>query len=123
MLRDFPLHEAIPRVLPDGWRILKPFGDGNAYQYRNGLRVIISTAPFDDGREWMHVSVSREDRLPSWDDLKFVKATFVAADRAAYQVLPPTAKHINIHPFCLHLWVALTGSEPLPDFTGGGDSI
>lgn len=123
MLRDLPLSEFVPRVLPDGWRILQPFGDGNAYQYRDGLRVLVSTADFEDGRDWMHVSLSRADRLPSFDDLKFAKSVFVGDQRYAYQVFPPTEKYINIHPFVLHLWSPLTGAPPLPDFTRGGNSI
>lgn len=122
MVRDLPLSEYVPRVLPDGWRVLRPFGDGNAYQHRSGLRVIVSTADFPDGRDWMHVSFSRADRLPSYDDLLHVKQTF-AADRYAYQVFPPPNKHVNIHDFCLHLWVPLTGAPPLPDFTMGGSTI
>ena len=123
MLRELPLSEYIPRVLPDGWTVLQPFGDGNAYRHRCGLRAIVTTADFPDGREWMHVSVSREDRLPSWDDLKFAKSTFVGDARYAYQVFPPASRHVNIHDFCLHLWVPLTGQLPLPDFTRGGETI
>jgi hypothetical protein len=121
-LRDLPLHSAIPRVLPDGWTIVQPWGDGNAYRHRTGLRVIVSTADYD-GRDWMHISCSRGDRLPSWDDLRFAKATFAGEARYAYQVFPPAEKHINIHAFTLHLWVPLTGEPPLPDFTRGGDMI
>lgn len=121
-MRDLPLHDAIPRVLPDGWTVLQPFGDGNAYAHRSGLRVIVSTADYPDGREWMHVSVSRKDRLPSWDDLQFVKHVFVG-ERYAYQVFPPSDRHINIHEFCFHLWVPLTDEPPLPDFTRGGNTI
>lgn len=122
-MRDLPVSEFIPRVLPDGWRLVQPFGDGNAYKHRSGLRVIVTTADFEDGRDWMHVSLSREDRLPSYDDLRHVKSTFVGDNRYAYQVFPPALKHINIHSFCLHLWAPLTGTVPLPDFTRGGNSI
>ncbi len=110
-----PLHEAIPRVLPDGWQYIQRFGDGSAYSYRNGLRVIVSTGPFPDGRDWMHISVSRKDRIPSYDDLKFVKNTF-AEKRFGYQVFPPPGDNVNIHDFCLHVWVPLTGEPPMPNF-------
>lgn len=122
MIRELPLHEAIPRVLPDGWTVVRPWGDGNAYQYRNGLRVLVTTADFPDGRDWMHISVSRADRIPSYEDLKFVKNTF-AEHRTGYQVFPPPADNINLHPFCLHIWVPLTGPPVTPDFTRGGGSI
>lgn len=46
-----PMHPEIPRALPDGWTVLQRFGDGNAYQYRNGLRVLVSCSDMEDGRE------------------------------------------------------------------------
>jgi hypothetical protein len=121
-IRELPQSEYIPRVLPDGWTIVQAWGDGNAYKYRSGLRVLVTTAPFD-GRDWMHISVSREDRMPTWDDLKHAKSTFAGDSRYAYQIIPPAERHINLHPFCLHLWVPLTGEPPLPDFTRGGNTI
>jgi hypothetical protein len=122
-LRQVPLSDYVPRVLPDGWRILQPWGDGNVYRYRDQLTVIVTTADFPDGRDWMHISCSRKDRLPSFDDLKFAKSTFAGDGRYAYQVFPPADKYVNIHPFSLHLWAPLNGAPPLPDFTSGGNSI
>lgn len=118
MIRQLRLSEFIPRVLPDGWKILQPFGDGFVCQHRSGIRVIVTTGDFEDNRDWMHISVSRKDRIPSWDDLKFVKNTF-AETRFGYQVFAPPSDHVNIHDFCLHIWVPLTGS-PLPNFGAGG---
>lgn len=123
MTRELPLSEYIPRVLTSDWMVIQAFGDGSAYQNRNGLRVLVTTAPFPDGREWMHISLSRADRLPSHDDLKHAKETFAGNNRYAYQVFPPVKEYVNIHPFCLHLWVPLTGEPPLPDFTRGGNTI
>jgi hypothetical protein len=121
-MRDLPVSAYLPRVLPDGWRVIDRWGDGYRYIHRGGLRVICDTAPID-GREWMHVSCSREDRLPSWDDMKHAKETFVGNDRYAYQVFPPASKYVNHHPFVLHMYVALTGKPPLPDFTFEGKMI
>jgi hypothetical protein len=116
-----PLSEHVPQVLPDGWTILQPWGDGFAYKYRNGIRVIVSTGdwPEGSGQDWMHISVSRKDRLPSWDDMKFVKNTF-AEKYFGYQVFAPPSAHVNIHDFCLHIWVPLTGEPPIPNFGSGG---
>lgn len=119
-VRDFPLSDYIPKVIPSDWQILQPFGDGYAYKTRDGLRIIASTADYEDGREWLHVSVSRADRLPNWDDLKRVKNVIVGMDRFAYQIFPPASEHVNIHEFCLHLWAPLTGSLPIPNFGAGG---
>lgn len=118
-MRDLPLSEWLPKILPDGWRIVQPWGDGYAYQLRDGLRVICSTAEYE-GREWMHVSMSRKDRLPSYNDMKHVKEVLIGNQRWAAQLFPPACDHVNIHEFCLHLWCPLTGSLPWPNFGEGG---
>ncbi len=115
LLADSVMHDAIPRILPNDWEMIQLFGDGAAYQSRGGLRVIVSTAPFDDGREWMHISISRKDRIPNYDDMKLVKNVF-AEKRFGYQVFPPPQENVNIHQFCLHIWVPLTGDLPIPKF-------
>ena len=49
------------------------------------MRACVSVDEFDGGR-WMHVSVSHRDHLPTLDDLKEAKETFIG-DRLAVQVL------------------------------------
>jgi hypothetical protein len=66
--------------------------------------VIVSQSdwPGEPG-EWLHASIAREDRMPSYADLAALhKAVFGA--RYAYQVFAPPAAHVNIHPRALHLW-------------------
>ncbi len=115
---EIPMHRDIPRVVPNDWKMLQRFGDGDCYQDRSGLRVIVSTGEFD-GREWMHISMSRADRIPSYEDMKRAKAVF-AEERFGYQVFPPPADNVNIHQFCLHIWVPLSGELPLPNFGKAG---
>ena len=111
----------LPRVLPAGWRVLETRADGVKYQ-RDGLRAIVSVAMELDGRAWMHLSVSRGMRLPSWEELRDAKDLFIG-DRYAYQVFPTRADYVNINPYVLHLWAPLEGELPLPDFTHGKKSI
>lgn len=79
------------------------------------LKVICSARVEADGKRWMHVSCSRPDQLPTWDNLKLVKDTFIGRDRLALQVLPRAAEYVNLHPRTLHLWSCLDG-DPTPDF-------
>lgn len=72
----------------------------------NRLRVIAS-----DGLGWDHVSVSRPDRCPTWDEMAFVKKQFFHADETVMQLHVPEAAHINCHPFCLHLWRPQTQAQ------------
>ncbi len=113
---------ALPRVLPPDVRILVEVEDGAKYQRRDGMTVIASVAPEADGKNWLHVSCARPDRMPSYEDLAWTKHVFVGPHRAAVMVLPEASKHINIHPNCLHLFACLNG-HPLPDFTRNGGSL
>jgi hypothetical protein len=86
------------------------------YQSKNnGLAVIASVGLESDGQRWLHVSLSRKSRLPSYDDITLVKRLFVGKDRKAIMILPAENEHINIHPYCLHLWSPLE-KDYLPDF-------
>lgn len=118
-MQTIDLNPLLPRVLPDGWSYLDRFGDGYRVTHRGGLRIIISGAEYD-GREWLHLSMSRKDRLPSYEDMKHAKEIFLGNDRWAAQLFPPVKYHVNIHQFCLHLWCPVTGDLPWPNFGEGG---
>lgn len=73
------------------------------------LRVIASI-----GMGWDHVSVSVEDRIPTWEEMDFVKRKFFREDEWAVQYHPAPSAHINCHPFCLHLWRPHKHTLPTP---------
>ena len=99
----------IPAHLPD-------LHGQRAFEHRDGRRVIVSVGAHD-GRWWLHVSVSRAKYIPSYDDLADVKRVFVTDACQAVQVFPRQARHVNIHPYCLHLWACLEPEgDGLPDF-------
>lgn len=87
----------IAAQLPASWRTLTTFDDGAMLAHRDGRRVILSVAREQDGKRWMHLSISRPDRLPSYGDLCDAKRVFVGADRKAIQVFAPEAEHVNLH--------------------------
>lgn len=98
-------------------------GDGFGFLRQDRrLVVIVSVAREEDGRIWKHVSVSRRGQLPTYEDLKEVKRWFISDKETAYQVFSPADKHVNIHPYCLHLWSCLDGAVT-PDFSRGSGSI
>lgn len=116
------IRDQYPRLSGDGWwqeTVREPL-PGFQWLREDGLAVIAGGAVYD-GQRWLHVSFSRRDRLPSYDDLKDVKEKFLAR-HTAIQVFPPASKHVNIHNFCLHLWARADGST-LPDFTRGMGAI
>lgn len=107
-------HTEAPRILPAGWyQSPQQFG----FWFRlDGLKVMLSVEAKDgDPRKWLHVSLSREDRLPSWDDIRTVKDIFIGRHRTAIQVLPREEEYVNLNKTVLHLWCCLN-DEVLPDF-------
>lgn len=116
--------DVVPRILPAGWSDVPALPDMRAFEHRViGLRVIFSATTEQDGKRWVHASVSRTDRrLPTWENLRLVKNVFIGTNKLVIQVLPREADYINIHPSCLHLWHCLDG-DPTPDFTRGTGSI
>jgi hypothetical protein len=90
-----------------------PFG---AFVLRLGgatLRVIANSA-CRDSHWWEHVSVSLEDRAPTWDEMCVVKDLFWLDDECVVQYHPPRKQYVNFHPHCLHLWRPTRGGNELP---------
>ena len=117
----FPQPQAIYRELP----IARAMG-ANAAEYmraweHNGLMIIASAGEYDDGREWLHVSISRKSRVPSYNELTRIKRDFIGDDKKAVLVLPEKKNHVNIHDYCLHLFYS--AENPLPEFSAGMGTI
>lgn len=69
---------------------------------------------------WDHVSVSRPDRCPTWDEMEGIKRIFFRPEETAMQLHVPESQHINMHPYCLHLWRPHFLPIPMPpaEFVG-----
>ena len=57
-----------------------------------------------NGHGWDHVSVSVEDRCPTWAEMSHVYSLFALPNEAWMQLHVPSRDHVNFHPHCLHLW-------------------
>ncbi len=68
------------------------------------LRIIANDASTPDAQGWEHVSVSTWRRCPNWPEMCFVKNLFWDEEELVIQYHVPISKHINNHPFVLHLW-------------------
>lgn len=80
-------------------------GMAGAFVLGSLLRVISSgPAGWRGNGPWEHVSVSLEHRIPSWNEMNFVKAVFWGEEECVVQFHPPKSKYVNVHPNCLHLW-------------------
>jgi len=115
------LNQVLPLILPPGWnpepREIRMGSDVLrvvTFHPPRGYAVLVSIDPLDDKKLWLHLSVSRPDRLPSWDDLRETKNTLLGKEKVAIQLLPKESEYINAHPFTLHLWHCLEGPTASP---------
>jgi len=118
--RDFA-----PVVLPANWSRIAPpaqlvavCGAQNcaAYMSALGTKAILSLDDYEQDGKWLHLSVSRLGRLPTWNELKGAKELFLG-DRLAIQLLPPKSHWISISE-CLHLFHRLDADTVPPGIWG-----
>lgn len=96
---------------PDGWAVVRQ---------EDGSSIIITVARHEDGNEWVHASIAHKDRTPTYDELALLHKAVFQGKGWAYQVFAPDTDHVNIHPFALHLWGRLDGTNPIPNFGKNG---
>ena len=75
-------------------------------------QILQAIACADEG--WEHVSVSREDRCPTWEEMCQVKALFWDPEDTVIEYHPPASEYVNNHPYCLHLWRPTKVEIPRP---------
>lgn len=58
----------------------------------------------EDG--WEHVSVSPKHkfRIPTWNDMCYLKDVFFGDEEEVYQIHPKKSEYVNLSKNCLHLW-------------------
>jgi hypothetical protein len=66
------------------------------------------------GGGWDHISVSREDRTPRWEEMSAVRDLFFKPEECVLQYHPPHDRYVNVHHFCLHLWRPHAADVPMP---------
>ena len=74
------------------------------------IMVVVASA----GGGWDHVSVSRRNRCPNWQEMEHVARLFFRPDETAMQLHVPASDHINQHPYCLHWWRPMDQDIPRP---------
>jgi hypothetical protein len=62
-------------------------------------RIIVSQQ-----RAGWHLSISREDRLPSWEEVRDARYALVPDAATMALLLPPRSEYVNVHAFCLQLY-------------------
>lgn len=75
----------------------------------NGAKVVWSW-----GGGWDHVSVSFENRCPTWEEMCKVKDMFFYPDECCVEYHPKESEYVNQHPYCLHIWRPQGAEMPTP---------
>ena len=90
------------------------FGNCGAFQLtlKHSQKVFVIAS---DEMGWEHISVSRTDRCPTWDEMCQVKSMFWDDEDCVVQYHPPKSQYVNNHPYCLHLWRPTDQEMPIPD--------
>lgn len=78
-------------------------------QVSGDLQIIAS-----DGQSWDHVSVSLENRCPTWDEMQRIKELFFDDNETVVQFHPRKSRYVNQMPYCLHLWKRQGSHYELP---------
>lgn len=71
--------------------------------------VLFSVEPWGDGVERLHASISHPFRLPTWEELKYVRYELFPDDMYVAQLLPPKKEYCNMEPHTFHLWQIMKG--------------
>lgn len=89
-------------------------GNNGAFEIKlkHGQTVFVIAS---DGMGWEHVSVSRRDRCPTWEEMCQVKAIFWGEEDCVVQYHPPASQYVNFHPNCLHMWRPTGCAIPVPE--------
>jgi hypothetical protein len=101
-MRAIPLRDGpeITRLPLDG-----DYGDGYngaaSVALKHGGRVFVI---WSRGAGWDHVSVSRRDRLPTWDEMMEIKRLWFDPEEVCVMFAPAESQYVNNHAYCLHWW-------------------
>jgi hypothetical protein len=103
-----------PLILPPNWEELSlPSNlarvEGACFARTDRSMTVIMTREDHNGTSWLHISISRRDRYPTWEEIRFAKDLFIGRDMDSVMILPRKEDYINLHPNCFHLYHRLDG--------------
>lgn len=79
------------------------------------LFLVVSVDEHPNGLKWEHVSVSLKKRVPTYQEMCFVKSLCWDAEDEVIHFFPRQSEHVNIHENCLHLWRPIGVKLPWDD--------
>ena len=105
-------------------KMKRQFVDKLGFEWRTGkvrigahLLSVIASVDFEEGMECAleHVSVSAQNKTPTWEEMCFIKRQFWDDEDEVYQIHPKQSEYVNISKHCLHLWRRADGKGLMPN--------
>lgn len=81
----------------------------SAWHSADGLAVAASLDPLPhlhikSKSRFLHISISRDDRYPSWDEMVAVVEAIAGPDLDMAMIKPRRSDYVTPHPNCFHWW-------------------
>ena len=93
---------------------LDQLGKRSTIRLKSGATVTVITDNSFRSSEWKHISVSLQNRFPTWNEMCEVKDKFFKPEEAVIQIHSAERDCVESDGFCLHLWMPI-GAFPLPN--------
>lgn len=110
------------RVKTGEWASDESYGNNGQFivPFSSTVKLLLIVS---DGNLWDHISVTAWGmklkkkgirRLPTWDEMCFIKDLFFEKEECVVQLHPPKKDYVNQCEHCLHLWRPQTTDIPMP---------
>lgn len=73
------------------------------YETDTGCRILLSP-PFNRAGIGWHLSISHQERYPTWDEIKEARNQLLPMDKTFAMIFPPQEEYVNLHQNTFHLW-------------------
>ncbi len=80
----------------------------NSMFVHDGFTVMFTVENYGTSA-YQHLSISRKDRYPTWDEIVLFRSLFFDDDDEVIQVIPKESNYVNVHDNCFHLWLDISG--------------
>jgi len=104
--QEIPLSAMIPKDANQSEALKQLQSTATRMFHKGACRVLVSREmqPKKGARLYWHLSISCQDRYPTWNEIKDARYSLLPMSLTFAQLLPPMDEFVNIHPNCFHLW-------------------
>ena len=88
-LREMPIPESLSGLLEPGTKA-----------YRMGRCTVLLSRQ----RIGWHLSISRPDKLPTWEEVRDARYALIPDEAVMVMLLPPRVEYVNLHPNTFQLY-------------------